>query len=107
MPNTTAQPSAVWPEGVIARYLTVGQATIDIRETGPRENDRTRYATVAACGGCGEDHTECWEWDVYSYSGESHVIPREDAIVRAEARARAWAQPHAERCRAMPRPGGA
>ncbi|CAM5429405.1 MULTISPECIES: hypothetical protein [Streptomyces] len=66
-----------WPEGVIARYLTVAEATVDITDTG--EDSYWRYAV--ACTGCPQatsDDREAW----------TH----------------AWAQSHAETCRAMPRP---
>jgi hypothetical protein len=83
--------TAAWPEGVIARYLTVGGATVDV--TTP-DNDVASYAT---CDGCGER------------SGSSRVPA--DCMGGAEhARqantdgARYWAQDHAETCRAIPKP---
>ncbi|MGW7597255.1 hypothetical protein [Streptomyces antimycoticus] len=74
-----------WPEGVIARYLTVGGATVDVR---PDHDDK---ATQAWCDGCGRYDTT--EWATGSYARE---IAEEDA--------RRWAQAHAEKCRAMPKP---
>ncbi|MCL6300497.1 hypothetical protein [Streptomyces kronopolitis] len=79
MPNTTATQTA-WPEGVIARYLNLGGGTADITDKG--EESYWRYA--AACTGCPATH-------------ETNV----------EDFARTWAQSHAEKCRAMPRPVGA
>jgi TPP-dependent indolepyruvate ferredoxin oxidoreductase alpha subunit len=78
-----AQPSpAPWPEGVIARYLTVGgvadpNATVDITDKG--EDTYWRYDT--ACAGC----------------------PHADMFTDLDD-ARDDAQAHAERCRALPRP---
>lgn len=72
------QPSPVtepWEAGVIARYLTVGGATVDLTGGG--------HATRYRCTGCG-DGTD---------------------IGGNEGRAREIAQGHAEKCRALPRPG--
>ncbi|MEU8199512.1 hypothetical protein AB0C10_37585 [Microbispora amethystogenes] len=77
-----------WPEGVIARYLTVGGATVDIREEKDDCDEDDRFY-VAACTGCTD---KCWnsrsDWNL-SYQ------------------VRPWAQSHAEKCRAMPKPDGA
>lgn len=66
-----------WPEGVTARYLTIGGATVDLRPgqavTGAR----------AICGGCNESTT------------------------RGTNLTREWAQAHAEKCRALPKPAAA
>jgi hypothetical protein len=72
-----------WPEGVIARYVTVGGATVDIEI---EDADPNRRMYVARCQGC-NGH----QWNDVDYEGE----------------ARDWAQSHAEACRAMPKPGGA
>ncbi|MEJ8671894.1 hypothetical protein WKI71_36680 [Streptomyces sp. MS1.AVA.1] len=66
-----------WPEGVVARYLTVAGATVDIVDKGIDE--RWRYDT--ACTGC----------------------PHKDMSV-VEEYARRDAQRHASVCRALPRP---
>ncbi|MGW7020852.1 hypothetical protein ACWGGS_16100 [Streptomyces decoyicus] len=71
---------AAWPEGVIARYLNLGSGTVDIADKG--EESYWRYA--AACTGCPATD----ETDVEDF-------------------ARNWAQSHAEKCRAMPRPAAA
>lgn len=68
----------VWPEGVIARYLTIGRATVDISEQ-----------CMSRCTGCGEDDSE----DIF--------VSRCGTTL---SRARRWAQAHAEKCRALPRP---
>lgn len=69
-------PETAWPEGVIARYLTVGGATVDLRAVDDFYDHRYD------CLGCG---------DMWAFRGESRV--------------RSNAQAHAETCRAMPRPG--
>jgi hypothetical protein len=99
MPETV---QTAWPEGVIARYLTVGGATVDLtlvqREQGGydvRGIARTRDRSRAACTGCPASE-EFPHWvGVY---GDIH---QPDA---ADEKAREWAQAHAETCRAMPRP---
>ncbi|MFI1728204.1 hypothetical protein ACH40E_02975 [Streptomyces acidicola] len=72
-PSPFAEP---WPEGVIARYLTIAGATIDLRRP---SNDSG--ALHGECGGCD---------DYFGANADSIVKPR--------------AQAHAERCRALPRP---
>ncbi|MEU3507650.1 hypothetical protein ABZ733_06940 [Streptomyces longwoodensis] len=66
-----------WPDGVIARYLTVGGAPVNVSDKG--EDTYWRYDT--ACTGC----------------------PHSDSF-KAEEHSRRDAQTHAEKCRAMPRP---
>ncbi|MFD5384301.1 hypothetical protein ACFWMG_04890 [Streptomyces sp. NPDC127074] len=96
-----------WPKGAIARYLTAGGATVDLTETGPREGSKGLHETVAACTGCPAADGTQWEDGFYDYGSRFHPLPREEAIERAEAAAREWAQKHAESCRAMPKPGAA
>lgn len=96
--QSSEQPSPVtepWPDGVIARYLTVAGATVDIS-----------YAShsgviVATCTGerCG------WQERTDTY-GMSYDPPEKE-----EARVDRWlpenqqeAQAHAEKCRALRRP---
>ncbi|SFD13860.1 hypothetical protein [Streptomyces aidingensis] len=67
--TTPAPATEPWPNGVIARYLTLASATVDIHDN-----------ETAACTGCGNDLT-----------------------LGAESALRAWAQTHAEKCRALPR----
>lgn len=89
----TAQQPAAWPEGVIARYLTVGGATVDVR------HDYTSTCDLT-CGGCTEVER------AHGYTGlRNPTVEQQDHAAISEARQ--WAQEHAERCRAMPRPGGA
>jgi hypothetical protein len=79
----------------IARYLTVGGATVDIAHDTFYLYDTEPTASVASCGGCAANHSE--RWTVYAYrcnNGSSG----------ADAEAGKWAQAHAEQCRAMPKP---
>lgn len=92
-----------WPDGVIARYLTVGGATVDITETGPRDS-RELHSTVATCSGCKENYEWDWPYGFYDYRNQYHPLAREEAIQQAKGIVSDWAQKHAEVCRAMPRP---
>jgi hypothetical protein len=76
VPETRTAPA--WPEGVIARYLTVGGATVDLT---PGVKDHVAHR----CTGCGK--------------GSS-------AFGNFEVNAREYAQSHAEVCRALPKPEG-
>jgi|1185.fasta_scaffold01178_4 hypothetical protein len=69
--------ATAWPEGVTARYLTVGGATVDLR---PQPKNEAAH-TYGDCTGC-EHHID---WTLTEYARER-------------------AQSHAEKCRAMPRP---
>ncbi|MFE0794738.1 hypothetical protein [Streptomyces mutabilis] len=80
--STQTAPSAAWPEGVIARYLTLAgiadpNATVDITDNG--EETYWRYAL--SCAGCSMTDMDS---------------EKDDARRRAQA--------HAEKCRALPRP---
>jgi hypothetical protein len=90
MTKTTA-----WPEGVIARYLTIGGATVDITHDTIYIDDIEPNVSTATCGGCAaSDNTE-WA---------SHASRYDNGSGWADRDARAWAQSHAETCRAMPKP---
>ncbi|WP_438490720.1 hypothetical protein [Streptomyces sp. S186] len=94
-----------WPEGVIARFLTVaGEAlrdpalTVDISLAG-----RRGFAT-AACSGCETIHTPI---NYEGYYLDCEYAPEEalqKALDSARADASKWAQRHAEKCRALPQP---
>ncbi|MBW1603415.1 hypothetical protein JJV70_15145 [Streptomyces sp. JJ66] len=95
MTDTTPTADTDWPEGVIARYVTVGGATVDLTHDTLTANDTAPNVTSAQCGGCPAYRN--YEWR-----------PRADRFDNgstwADSDARPWAQEHAERCRAMPRP---
>lgn len=104
MPESTGTTSPVndarnepWPEGVIARYLTVGSALVDVRHDMALIVDTEPNLTIASCGGegCTETHTE--KWGPYSFRTDN-------GSKGADQEAGKWAQAHAEKCRALPRP---
>ncbi|MFF1499734.1 hypothetical protein ACFVZR_07620 [Streptomyces sp. NPDC058316] len=101
---TTA--TAAWPTGVIARYLTVGGATVDLAHGDryyPTKDGigETRNHTSVACTGCqASEEISHWFPRVGSYGGRWEEHHPEVA----DEQARAWAQTHAETCRAMPKP---
>lgn len=79
MPDTIPTPFATaWPENVIARYLTLANATVDLIRTNDSSPD---YIDRGHCTGCG--HSISWMREEYG---------------------REQAQSHAETCRALPRP---
>jgi hypothetical protein len=71
------QNTAPWPDGVTARYLTIGGATVDLKD----DESTTGYVDGGECTGCGH-----------------HIGWGRATFAREEA------QRHAEKCRAMPRP---
>lgn len=85
--------STTWPTGVIARYLTVGGATVDI-------TDDTKNGWVSArCLGClwaDRRLTDCMYDDTVEQTAE-HIAKVLPALRRLS-------QSHAETCRAMPAP---
>lgn len=84
---TTQQPSPTPSDGVIARYLTVGGATVDLTET-PAE-------ITGVCHGCPDENQR------FSFDPMCEGI-RMASFVTSQATG--WAQAHAEKCRALPRP---
>ncbi|MCX4750937.1 hypothetical protein OG455_41385 [Kitasatospora sp. NBC_01287] len=79
--------TTTWPDGVIARYLTVGGATVDIEDIDP---DRVTAWCFSPCG------------STRTFLGP-HLYEQDQPIRDAKA----WSQAHAETCRARPRPNGA
>ncbi|GGO55846.1 hypothetical protein [Streptomyces lasiicapitis] len=90
--------TAAWPEGVIARLLTVAGATVDLSyESGSG-------TIVAVCTGelCGwTERTDTRS--LYTDTPEQERERFEDWLPTTKKRA----QDHAGRCRLLPRPGGA
>ncbi len=100
-----------WPEGVIARYLTVGGATVEMRslrfttrytpQGRPYVSDKSREVDGSSwfCLGCGADgSTDAAA--TYIRFDHGRYLPNERDDARRDANA------HAEKCRAMPKPGG-
>lgn len=89
-------PETAWPAGVIARYLTKAaeilgdDITVDVAET--------EQGYQARCRGC--------QYTSFDYTSEYALrVVDERAYARpTDLLAGDWAQSHAEKCRAMPRP---
>ncbi|MCX5145119.1 hypothetical protein [Streptomyces sp. NBC_00338] len=101
---TTQTETTAWPEGVIARYLTVGGATVDIthgeivREKGDEYSSPVGDLMLAArCSGCGDGDEKTFE---------GLYLLRLGAVLKTGygEDVREWAQDHAETCRALPNP---
>ncbi len=80
--------ATAWPEGVIARYLTAGGATVDL------VNERD--SVVATCQGC-------LNWTATSY--DDPACDGRPNRAWANKCASQAAQGHAAVCRALPKPG--
>lgn len=94
-----------WPEGVIARYLTVGGAAVDLTHgnrtySTPDGIGENRNHTTATC-------TSCPATEEFSHWRVVKRMTFDDKVYDPEVAdrdAREWAQVHAESCRAMPKP---
>ncbi|NUL05349.1 hypothetical protein HRW07_19350 [Streptomyces lunaelactis] len=75
-----------WPEGVIARYLAVAGATVDVYDNGTELR--------AICTGCPAAE------DVHRVAEITEDWVRRRVVIKTQE----WAQTHAATCRAMPRP---
>ncbi|MCI3246339.1 hypothetical protein [Streptomyces spinosisporus] len=87
-----AQPSPAtepWPDDVIARYETGVGAIVELIDG--------EHSIKGTCSGCPE-HAQPWP---FSYDPTCSGY-RMDSYVKREATN--WAQAHAEKCRALPRP---
>lgn len=102
--TTQTSTEDAWPEGVIARYLTVAGATVDITEIERNERGGGVYVTAACCSGCPAAERFRWEDGFYESSSHWRSLTDEESLQRAGDKAREWAQSHAETCRALPRP---
>lgn len=103
MPSSTRTTEPAWPEGVIARYLTLGGATADVIDATAPTRTGAGHNLDAVCTGelCG------WKSWGSEYWFASEQNPRDDDGYRHELeRLQVNAQSHAEKCRAMPRPTG-
>ncbi|WP_327268795.1 hypothetical protein OG233_14055 [Streptomyces sp. NBC_01218] len=92
--------TTVWPEGVIARYLTVAGSSLGREDIAVDITYTSRSGwLIATCGGCGL--VARTNTDGYLYDTPEEEQARID---RALPASRADAQSHAETCRAMPAP---
>ena len=102
----TSTQNTTWPEGVIARYLTVGGATVDVIDDATDNRPAYNSTTHTARGVCtGELCPETFAYGKYTYDPDIYPMEDED-FRRCVARVGEWAQSHAEKCRAMPKPDG-
>lgn len=79
-----------WEPGVIARYLTIAGATVDIHAN---PDGATHPVTCLAC-----------PWETRAYGPIADGLTPEYKAKAALDDAHSRAQAHAERCRALPRP---
>jgi hypothetical protein len=93
---------ATWTPGVIARYLTVGGATVDLTEHPAATHVPAQ--SVAECRGC--PATKVIDWTIKSWdeSVGDYDDERDPDGASYTADARDWAQAHASTCRAMVMP---
>jgi hypothetical protein len=96
--------STPWPEGVIARYLTAGGATVDVTEESVYYDQTDPNASIATCTGCSAKEVVEWTQRAWSYSKDTIVEETDESGLYSTPKVRKWAQAHAEKCRAMPRP---
>ncbi|MER6778455.1 MULTISPECIES: hypothetical protein [unclassified Streptomyces] len=98
-------PETSQPAEIIARYLTVGGAAVDVAEQSGSHGVEHPTEHLITCHGCGQTHSEDWGWDAYHNEFGTGPQPDFDPTGKsALPAAQAWAQSHAETCRAMPRP---
>lgn len=98
------QIASEWPEGVIARYLTVGGATADVIDVVTDSVGFEKHVLSARCTG------EACPWEVGELGMRVYYVGPDDDPHQYRAdryNMQAQAQRHAEKCRAMSRPGGA
>lgn len=90
-----------WPKGTVARYLTVGGATVDVLDATYRDRSTTLHAAYATCTGhgCGASHTTMSNQQFTNHPDVKESDPR---LIE---QAKEWAQAHAETCRALPKQG--
>ncbi|MET8050554.1 hypothetical protein ABZU75_23445 [Streptosporangium sp. NPDC005286] len=103
----SSETATEWPAGVLARYLTVGGATVDIREVcgyHPSSGHTAPTTTVATCTGCGKREARDWTQQIWCYSTDRLVEETDEGGKYTTPKVRDWAQSHAEKCRAMPKP---
>jgi hypothetical protein len=100
----TVADQTVWPEGVIARYLTVGGATIELTSRLNTFSPPEPFATLAICTGCQASEEVSHWFSSGAHFNDTYEEERDEE--RANKNACKWAQSHAEQCRAMPKPGG-
>ncbi|GAA2840892.1 hypothetical protein [Nonomuraea rubra] len=102
----TSNHTAAWPANTVARYLTIGGATVDITERAGYMTSTDPTETFAICTGCAATEKVEWTQRVWDYTNDRMVDEHDEGGHRSTQKMRKWAQAHAEKCRAMPRPNG-
>jgi hypothetical protein len=94
------QQTPPWPHGVTARYLTVAGSSLAREELAVDVvyTSGTGWIT-ATCAGCGASERTDTGGLIYDTPEEEQA-----RVDQALPQARPWAQSHAEKCRATPRP---
>jgi hypothetical protein len=97
--------SLAWPNDVVARYLTVAGAIVDLTHGDryyPTDDGigETRNHTLATCTGC-RAAEEFSHWRVVKRMTFDDKVRDPEAADREACK---WAQAHASQCRALPRP---
>ncbi|MER6047563.1 hypothetical protein ABT168_08870 [Streptomyces sp. NPDC001793] len=92
--SITTDAWATWPEGVIARYLTLAHATVDLR-----------YDSGLLRATCGGERCPWQDHEDPEVSYTDSVAEKERKIDEVLPDLQPRAQAHAESCRALPRPG--
>jgi len=87
--------STAWPEGVIARYLTVAGATVDITYGSP-EGNLAAQCTGQRCPWQNRLNVEA----LYTDTPEQEMARVDEWLPTSQRHAQA----HAETCRALPNP---
>jgi len=98
VPTPEATTASTWPDGVFARYQTLANATVDLTYK-PVGTDKT--ATHTECTGCEDSETH--EWANWYHDARGKAVGFQDRD-KGDRNARDWAQTHAEKCRALPKP---
>ena len=100
----TAQ-TTTWPEGVVARYLTIAGAALRDPNLCVEVTEHEDDYDTARCAACHAIARYSMDSARYAAkrrdgsSGPTLLLPDEPSRLAWE-----WAQAHAEMCRAMPRP---
>jgi hypothetical protein len=101
---TRKQPATAtaWPEDVLARFVNVGGATVELHNQ--------RFSTKTDSRGYYHPETSFevggFNWRCLGCAVTGCGDPYEDRAYRKLDEARDHANGHAAKCRAMPRPGG-
>ncbi|KOG81248.1 MULTISPECIES: hypothetical protein [Streptomyces] len=87
----------------VAQYTAIGGATVTIAEQSGFIDIYIPTEHAVSCNGCGATHLEDWGFDVWHDEFGTGPQPHFDSTgEHSLPAARAWAQEHADTCRALP-----